>query len=123
MLSGTGDQELHVDPRIREFLSECPFLVQRVDLAEGVHYIMGQVTQLLTNGDLSDSEMDCVFSHLEKMAAADRETKNVLVVGVLEMLCDTPKSVELARNRLKGPARFLFERVLAGWAHPAKLKK
>jgi len=73
---------------------------------------------MLRDDTLAKPEADCIFEHMEKMAAADTETKNVLVVGILEVLTDTPKAVKRARARLKGPARFLFERVLTGWNSP-----
>jgi len=112
------DPELtpHSHPVVRALLQDCPWLVNRVDLTEGVHYIMNQVAILLRDVDLSEAEMDCVFFHLNQMAEGDSETKNILVVGVLEVLTDTPEAVEMARTRLReGPARLLFERVLNGW--------
>jgi hypothetical protein len=114
MVSSSG--QLHSDPAVCALLSECPFLVDRVDLSEGSYYITGQVALLLQKAALSNSEMDRVLAHLNKMATGDDESQNLLVVGILEILADTEESI--ARTRLKlggGSARLLFERVLIGW--------
>jgi hypothetical protein len=106
----------HADDRIRRLLQDCPFLIDRVDLEEHAYYIMGEVAASLRDGELSDAEAACVFAHLNKMAGLDEDTQNLLVVGALEMLTDTPQSIARTRAGLDGgAARFLFERVLKGW--------
>jgi|SRR5882762_9560056 len=110
------DKPPHEHPAVQALLRDCPWLVDRLDLSEGVHYVMNQVALLLRGAELPDAEMNCLFLHLNKMANGDTETQNILVVGVLEVLTDTPASIERARAGLDGgPARFLFERVLKGW--------
>ena len=53
---------------------------------------------------------------LNRMASGDKETTNLPIVSVLELLTDTPDAIERTRKRLNGgAARFLFERVLKGW--------
>jgi hypothetical protein len=107
----------HADDRIRVLLQDCPFLVDRVDLSEGPYYVMGEIAASLRDGKLSDVEAACVFAHLNKMAELDEDTQNLLVVGALEMLTDTPQSIARTRAGLDGgAARFLFERVLEGWS-------
>jgi hypothetical protein len=107
----------HADDRIRMLLQNCPFLIDRVDLSEGPYYIMHQATASIRDGELSDAEAASVFAHLNKMAELDVDTQNLLVVGVLEVLTDTPQSIERTRAGLDGgAARFLFERVLKGWS-------
>jgi hypothetical protein len=97
-------------------LRDCPFLIGRVDLSEGPYYIMSQTARSVQDGKLSDAETASVFAHLNKMAELDEDTKNLLVVGVLEVLTDTSQSIERTRVGLNGgAARFLFERVLRGW--------
>jgi hypothetical protein len=106
----------HEDRRICALLLDCPFLAGRVDLSEGPYYVMGEIATFIRDGLLPDVEMDCVFAHFHKMAEGDLETQNLLVVGVLEMLRDSPQSIARARKELEGgPARPLFERVLKGW--------
>jgi hypothetical protein len=106
----------HPDGRIRELLERCPFLADRVDLSEGPHYIMNQVALAIRDATLSGDEIAGVFAHFNEMAKADEETKNLLVVSVLEVLTDTPASIARTRKGLNGgAARFLFERVLTGW--------
>src|SRR5215470_18048440 len=103
----------HADNRIRILLQDCPFLINRVDLSEGPYYIMHQTATFIRDGKLPDTEAASVFAHLNKMAELDVDTKNLLVVGVLEVLTDIPQSIERTRAGLNGrPARFLLERVL-----------
>jgi hypothetical protein len=107
---------MHTDDRIRMLLKDCPFLVDRVDLSEGPYFIMGQTAKFIQDGQLSDTEIASVFTHFNHMARLDEETQNLLVVGALEVLTDTPQSIEHTRAGLDGgAARFLFERVLKGW--------
>jgi len=107
---------MHADDRVRMTLQDCPFIIDRVDLSEGPYYIMGQIATFIRDGELSDTEAACVFAHLNKMAELDGETKNLLVVGMLEILTDTPQSIERTRTGLnRGAASILFERVIRGW--------
>src|SRR5262245_8491077 len=112
----------HADDRIRMLLQDCPFLVDRVDLSEGPYNIMGEIAASLRDRKLSDAEAACAFAHLNKMAELDEDTQNLLVVGVLEMLTDTPQSITRTRTGLDGgAARFLelspiFGDVLIGQA-------
>jgi hypothetical protein len=106
----------HPDDRIRRLLQDCPFLIDRVDLSEGPYYIMHQIAESIGDGKLSDVEAASVFAHLNKMAELDVDTRNLLVVGALEVLTDTPLWIARTRTGLDGgAARFLFERVLKGW--------
>jgi hypothetical protein len=116
MRSPASNVRRHPDNRICELLESCPFLIDRVDLSEGPHYIVSQVAMAIRDNALSSEEVACVFSHLNRMASADEETKNLLVVSMLELLADTPDAVDRTRKGLSGgAARFLFERVLNGW--------
>ncbi len=107
----------HGDARVRAFLESCPFLGAKVDLAEHAYYIMGQVASLVRDGKLTDDEERCVFGYFHTMAESEPETQNLLVVGALELLADTTYSIARTRKGLRdGPAAFVFERVLKGWA-------
>jgi hypothetical protein len=117
MPSRVNSEITHPDSRIRMLLQDCPFLIDRVDLSECPYYIMYQTAASIRDGELSDAEAASVFAHLNTMAALDEDTKNLLVVGVLEVLTDTRQSIERTRAGLDGgAARFLFERVLKGWS-------
>jgi hypothetical protein len=112
----SGALMTHPDDRIRRLLRDCPFLIDRVDLEEGPYYITYQIAESLGNGKLSDAEAASLFGYFNKMAGLDLDTQNLLVVGVLEVLTDTPQWIARTRAGLDGgPARFLFERVLEGW--------
>jgi hypothetical protein len=76
-------------------LQDCPFLTNWVDLSEGRYYIMAEVAFSIQDSKLTDAENASVFAHLNKMAELDEETKNLLVVGILELLTDTPQSIAL----------------------------
>jgi len=116
MRSPASSTRKHLDNRICELLEKCPFLTGRVDLSEGPHYIMSQVAMAIRDTHLSEDEAACVFDHLNRMASADKETVNLLVVSMLELLTDTPDTIGRTRKGLNGgAARFLFERVLNGW--------
>jgi hypothetical protein len=116
MRSPAGNIRKHPDNRICKLLEGCPFLIRRVDLSEGPHYIMSQVATAIRDTLLSEDEAACVFDHMNYMASADKETTNLLVVSVLELLTDTPDAIERTRVGLRGgAARVLFERVLNGW--------
>ena len=119
-----ADSELHPDVCVREVLGDCPFLIGRLDLQEASSYLVfGEIALLMRDAKLSHSEMNRVFAYLKKMATADLETQNLLVVGVLEILTDTPASIQRARAGLgTGPARMLFERVLKGYSFPSPRK-
>jgi hypothetical protein len=107
----------HSDARIRAFLESCRFLGAQVDLTEHAYYIMGQVALLVRDRKLTEDQERCIFGYFHTMAESEPETQNLLVVGALELLTDTPESIARTRKSLReGPAAFLFERVLKGWA-------
>jgi hypothetical protein len=105
----------HADPAIEALLSACPFLARRVDLSDEPYCIAGRVATLLCDGELSDAETDCVFAHLNKMAEGDEDTQELLMIGIFEVLIDSPQLIAAAREKLQAPARALFERVLDWW--------
>ena len=116
MLSRDADSIPHEDAAVRALLAECPCLQKHVDLSEHAHYIMNQVALLLRDAQLPESDANCIFKHLNRMAERDIDTQNLLVISVLEVLGDSPQSIQRTREGLgNGPARFLFERVLKGW--------
>jgi hypothetical protein len=119
-----GNSKLHANPDVQAVLEHCPFLTSRVDLKEHSYYIFGEIALMIRDGGLSDSEMRALFAHFERMATSYGEPQNLLVVGVLESLTDTPESIERARTWLgAGPARLLFERVLKGYSFPSPNRK
>ena len=119
-----GDSKLHANPDVEAVLEQCPFLTSRVELTEHSYYIFGEIAFMIRDGQLSDSEMRAVFAHFERMATSHGETENLLEVGILEILTDTPESVKRARTWLgTGPARLLFERVLKGYSFPSPSRK
>lgn len=116
MRSNDSKRLSHDDPRVQAILERCPFLGSRVDLEEHAYYIMGQIASLLRDESLSEDQERCVFAYFHTMAESEPETQNLLVVGALEQLADTPELVARTRRGLReGPAAFLFERVLKGW--------
>jgi hypothetical protein len=90
-------------------------MASRLDLSEGVYYIMNQVACCLRDKLLCEETEKCAFGYLNEMGDGDEDTQNVLVVGVLEILGDTPESIARSMVHLKGSARLLFDRVLKGW--------
>lgn len=107
------------DRQIRDLLLACPSVAEFIDLSEGVNYNFSLVGGLLRDGKLGAPLESCLYKYLNQMADGDKDVQNLLVVNVLEILCDTPQSVARARGFLCGRALLLFERVLRGWTlHP-----
>ena len=105
----------HQDSRIQGLLVACPAVESLLDLGEGPNYVFSQLGVLLRERKLSAADEAAVYEYLNQLADDDRETQNLLVVNVLEVLGDTPDSIAVARERLSGNASFLFERVVRGW--------
>nr|VFJ66236.1 MAG: hypothetical protein BECKFW1821C_GA0114237_10096 [Candidatus Kentron sp. FW] len=62
------------------------------------------------------TSIDDASGFLNAMGDSDNlEVQNQLVVGVLEVLADTSKSLAAANNHLEGRALALFERTVSGW--------
>ena len=56
------------------------------------------------------------FRLLSEMAnSSNNELANIAVVGVFEVLADSPESTAVARKQLSRKARKVFDRVLRGW--------
>lgn len=102
-------------------LLEFPEFSKSADLKEGPYSILGNFAIYLRDGitdnTIRNDELDRAFYFLNEIGSSEnnRETQNQFVVGVLEILADTEESVNVMKQRLKGQALELFERVLAGW--------
>jgi len=105
----------HQDSRIQGLVVACPAIEPLLDLDEGPNYIFSQLGVLLRERKLNTADEAAVYEYLNQIANDDRETQNLLVVNVLEVLGDTPDAIAVARERLSGNASFLFERVVRGW--------
>lgn len=105
----------HQDSRIQDLLTACPAVEPLLDLDEGPNYVLGQLGVLLRERKLNADDEAAVYGYLNRLANDDRETQNLLVVNVFEVLGDTPGAITVARERLSGNASFLFERVVRGW--------
>jgi hypothetical protein len=106
----------HQDSRIQQLLVACPSIEPFLDLDEGPNYILSQLGALLRDRSLDAADEAAVYEYLNLLADEDRETQNLLVVNVFEMLGDTPGAIKAARESLSGNALLLFERVVRGWA-------
>lgn len=106
----------HQDSRIQGLLAACPAVAPFLDLDEGPNYVFSQLGVLLRERRFSAADEVAVYQYLNQLADDDRETQNLLVVNILEVLGDTPDAIALARERLSGNALLLFERVVRGWA-------
>lgn len=112
----------HQDSRIQELLAVCPMVGLMLDLDEGPNYVLSQLGVILRDRQLRPAEERAVYQYLNRLAEGDRETQNLLVVNVLEVVGDTSESIATAREGLSGNALLLFERVLRGWhSDPASI--
>ncbi len=110
---------------IKALSKNFPKLKEIIDFDEGPYSILGNLAIYLNdsiaNNSLQESEKEMVFQFLNEMGNSDDiETKNLLVVGVLEILTDYPKTIEAARMYLKDEALVLFEKTLTGWSESAR---
>lgn len=98
-----------------------PNIAKKLDFDEGPYMVLGELAIILRDGiatkQYSEDELNDIFAFLNRMGASENtEVQNQLVVGVLEILTDSPDVVTLCKQRLVGPALPLFERTLNGWA-------
>ena len=98
-----------------------PNIAKKLDFDEGSYIVLGELAIILRDGiankQYSEDELNDIFAFLNRMGASENtEVQNQLVVGVLEILTDSPDVVALCKQRLAGPALPLFERTLNGWA-------
>lgn len=105
----------HQDSRIEGLLLACPGVEPLLHLDEGPNYVFSQVGLLLREKGLNATDEIAVYRYLNRLADDDRETQNLVVVNVFEVLGDTPEAIATARQNLSGNALFLFERVVRGW--------
>lgn len=105
----------HQDSRVQGLLVVCPAIEPLLDLDEGPNSVLSQVGVLLRERRLEPADEIAVYEYVNELAGDDRETQNLLVVNVFEVLADTPEAIAVAREKLSGNALFLFERVVRGW--------
>jgi hypothetical protein len=86
-------------------------VARHLDLFEDAEVVMNQVGYLLLDGVLSEDASAYVFHNLNDLA----ESGEPLVRNVLEVLVSNPKGVTKARTALTGPARGMFETLVAEW--------
>lgn len=116
MLSAGNDGMEHQDARVQGLIAACPGITAYLDLTEGPNFVFSQLGVLLRDGRLDPEMETAVYGYLSRLSEEDRETQNLLVVNVLEILGDTPASIASAREKLAGHALLLFERVVRGWS-------
>ncbi len=112
--------QLHPEEIISFIRTEFPLFDSIVDTNEGMYDVLGNFAIFLRNGisenSLSDIELKQVFKVMNTMGSAkELEVKNLLVVGIFEILTDVDKVVEVVKSGLEGEAAELFQRVLVGW--------
>jgi len=117
-----NDMNEHLKPeKVIPFIrSEFPCFDNIADMDEGIYSALGDFAIYLRNGisnkTLTDSDLRKAFKVLNKMGRAeDLEVKNLLVVGIFEILTDNDEVTEVVKCSLEGESGELFERVLAGW--------
>jgi len=83
-----------------------------------VYEVFGDLALLIVDKDprLAREDVGAVFDLFNEMAdSAHLEEQNVLVVAVLEVLCDRASSRRFASRLLRGNGLALLERVSKGW--------
>lgn len=97
-----------------------PELIDILILTEGPYSILGNFGLFLKDGicqgRIDEARLNSYFEFLNEMGESnDLEVRNLLVVGILEILTDYEKSVLITREKLRGRALALFEKTLSGW--------
>lgn len=110
-----GNKPVHASEAVNGLIEACPEIFAYIDSSEGENYIFSQVAILVADGTIAEPLLGCVFSHFNRMAEKSIDIQNVLIFNALEVLSDTPEGIRLARERLREPAKEMFERVLRGW--------
>ena len=96
--------------------AKCPWFSESIDLDEDPYSVLGDFAIYLRDGMANERELDDAFDFLNTMGATDdTEVQNQLVVGVLEILADTDRSIAMAKKKLKDKSLELFDRTLSGW--------
>jgi hypothetical protein len=113
---------LRPEETIDTLVDRFPAFAQSVDLEEGPYSVLSDFAIYIRDNIESDSfasaDLENVFEFLNQLGSSEnREVQNQLVVGILEILTDTDKCTEMARQKLRGQALGFFERVLIGWNH------
>nr|VFK48134.1 MAG: hypothetical protein BECKTC1821E_GA0114239_11033 [Candidatus Kentron sp. TC]VFK63671.1 MAG: hypothetical protein BECKTC1821F_GA0114240_11032 [Candidatus Kentron sp. TC] len=102
-------------------LEKYPSFAKFIDVYEGPYSTLGDfaihLRDGITNATLQADEIDDAFGFLNAMGKSNNpEIQNQLVVGVLEILADTDKSISMTNSNLKDRALALFRRTLSGWS-------
>ena len=97
-----------------------PNIADDLDFDEGPYVVLGDLAILLRDGinlgRYSESELNAIFEFLNRLGFSENtEVQNQLVVGILEILTDSPECITICRQLLEGPALQLFERMTNGW--------
>lgn len=88
----------------------------------GVYDVLGDLAIHLRDGldagRLDEAVLSAAIELFNEMAESeDVEVKNLLVVGIFEMLTDSDATIAAMKRHLGVTANELFERVLIGWNH------
>ena len=121
MHSQVTDSKSDPEETISCLQSALPDIVKDLDFEEGPYVILSELAIALRDGitdeQFSEDELNAIFIFLNRLGASENtEVQNQLVVGVLEILTDSPETVDVCKQRLIGPALPLFERTQSGWA-------
>lgn len=79
------------------------------------------LNQLLLRVPSADPTVEASFQLLNAMGSSDdRRVVDLVSAGVFEVLTDSPKSIQVAKELLYGPAIDLFERMVQLWGAEAR---
>jgi hypothetical protein len=102
-------------------LATCPFLEKhRSEYWDcGDTIVFGDVTRLLRNSQLPESQASLVWKFFNELAkSGDPDALDVLATGAIESFNDDPASQSLARRYLRGDALELLEQMRVSWGQP-----
>ena len=90
------------------------------DIDDGIYCILGDFAIYLKDsideGTISDIDLENAFEIMNMMGSTkDIELHNLLIVGVLEILTDSKKVIEVIRQGLEGEAAQFFEEAISFW--------
>ncbi len=103
---------------IPELFSTFPELSHFLDKDEGTYCILGDFGLYLRDGitenTIDNNALNKAFDFLNALGKSDDpEVQNLLGVGVLEILTDRNKTIQVSKKMLKGQALEIFNKTIA----------
>lgn len=114
-------KNINIENFVAELLKKFPRFVNKMKPDDLQPYMLFgdfgiYIRDFIEDNEYSDVELNEIFSFLNEMGKSDDEqVHNLLTVGVLEIIMDSKKATEIARQHLKGEALEDFNLIDKFW--------